>query len=163
MQLTFLEAANGQRLSKRHCPKTGFTPYPHVKNVTSHDIEVPIDSSGLAILENQIEKHAKLGHCLLKGNLKRSIENESRAGKTDRIGYSSLLVLDIDGITLPGHTNPKAFTDKDVSTLAKAVMRELPPEVQDCSFIAQASASLGLKGDKVSLHIFILLTHAMPA
>ena len=35
MQLTFLEAANGQRLSKRHCPKNGFTPYPHVKSVTS--------------------------------------------------------------------------------------------------------------------------------
>lgn len=163
MQLTFLEAANGQRLSKRHCPKTGFTPYPHVKNVTSHDIEVPLDGAGLSILENLIREHGQQGHCLLKGNLKRSIENESRAGKTDRIGYSNLLVLDIDGITLPGHTNPKAFTEKDVSTLAKAVMRELPPEVQDCSFIAQASASLGLKGDKVSLHIFILLTHAMPA
>lgn len=163
MQLTFLEAANGQRLSKRHCPKTGFTPYPHVKNVSSHEHDLPIDTAGLSVLEQLIRDHGKQGHCLLKGNLKRPIQNESRAGKTDRIGYSNLLVLDIDGITIPSHTNPKTFTDKDVSTLAKAVMRELPAEVQDCSFIAQASSSLGLKGDKVSLHIFILLTHAMPA
>ena len=163
MHLTFLEAANGQRLSKRHCPKDGFTPYPHVKNVTSHQHDIPTDITGLSMLEKLIRDHGQQGHCLLKGNLKRPIQNESRAGKTDRVGYSNLLVLDIDGITIPGHTNPKMFTEKDVSTLAKTVMRELPPEVQDCSFIAQASASLGLKGDKVSLHIFILLTHAMPA
>lgn len=163
MQLTFLEAANGQRLSKRHCPKDGFTPYPHVKNVTSHEQIIQLDNTGLAMLEQLVRDHGQQGHCLLKGNLKRPIQNESRAGKTDRIGYSNLLVLDIDGITIPGHTNPKTITDKDVSTLAKAVMRELPAEVQDCSFIAQASSSLGLKGDKVSLHIFILLQHAMPA
>lgn len=163
MQLTFLEAANGQRLSKRHCPKNGFTPYPHVKSVTSHEETIPLDTAGLAMLEQLLRSHGEDGYCLLKGNLKRPIQNESRAGKTDRIGYSNLLVLDIDGITIPGHTNPKTFTDKDVSTLAKAVMRELPPAVQDCSFLAQASASLGLKGDKVSLHIFILLQHAMPA
>lgn len=163
MQLTFLEAANGQRLSKRHCPKNGFTPYPHVKSVTSHEHDLPTDSAGLSMLERLIREHGKQGHCLLKGNLKRPIENESRAGKTDRIAYSNLLVLDIDGIVLNGHTNPKTFTEKDVSTLAKAVMRELPAEVQDCSFIAQASSSLGLKGEKVSLHIFILLSHPMPA
>ena len=163
MQLTFLEAANGQRLSKRHCPKNGFTPYPHVKSVTSHEKTIQLDKSGIAMLEQLIREHGQQGHCLLKGNLKRPIQNESRAGKTDRIGYSNLLVLDIDGITIPNHTNPKTFTGKDVSTLAKAVMRELPAEVQDCSFIAQASSSLGLKGDKVSLHIFILLEHAMPA
>ncbi len=163
MQLTFLEAANGQRLSKRHCPKSGFTPYPHVKNVTSHEAQIPLDGTGLAMLEQLVRDHGQQGHCLLKGNLKRPIDNESRAGKTDRIGYSNLLVLDIDGITIPGHTNPKTITDKDVGSLAKTVMRELPAEVQDCSFIAQASSSLGLKGDKVSLHIFILLQHAMPA
>ena len=115
------------------------------------------------MLERLILDEGGKGHCLLKGPLKRTLNNESRAGKTDRIAYSNLLVLDIDGITLPGHTNPKQFDSKTVSRLAKEVMREMPAEVQDCSFIAQASASLGLKGDKVSLHIFILLKHAMPA
>jgi len=163
MQLTFLEAVNGQRLSKRHCPKNGFTPYPHVKNVTSYEHEIPLDNAGLAMLEQLINDHANTGHCLLKGDLKRPLQNESRAGKTNRVAYSNLLVLDIDGIKLPGHTNPKTFSNTDVSKLAKQVMRELPPTVQDCSFVAQASASLGLKGEKVSLHIFILLKTALPA
>ena len=57
MQLTFLEAANGQRLSKRHCPKSGFTPYPHVKNVTSHEEQVPLDKTGLAMFEQLIRTH----------------------------------------------------------------------------------------------------------
>ena len=163
MQLTFLEAASGQRLSKRHSVTNGFTPYPHVKNVNSHEHTIPLDSAGLAMLERLMRDHSTNGHCLLKGGLKRPLENESRAGKTDRVAYSNLLVLDIDGITLPGHTNPKTFSKHDVSSLAKTIMRELPPAVQDCSFIAQASASLGLKGEKISLHIFILLSHAMPA
>ena len=163
MQLTFLEAASGQRLSKHHSVVNGFTPYPHVKNVTSHEHTIPLDGTGLANLERLMRDHSTNGHCLLKGGLKRPLENESRAGKTDRVSYSNLLVLDIDGITIPGHTNPKTFNSTDISKLAKVVMRELPAAVQDCSFIAQASASLGLKGEKVSLHIFILLSHALPA
>jgi len=163
MQLTFLEAASGQRLSKHHSVINGFTPYPHVKNVTSHEHTIPLDGTGLAMLERLMRDHSTNGHCLLKGGLKRPLENESRAGKTDRVAYSNLLVLDIDGITIPGHTNPKTFNSTDISKLAKVVMRELPAAVQDCSFIAQASASLGLKGEKVSLHIFILLSHALPA
>jgi len=163
MQLTFLEAASGQRLSKHHSVVNGFTPYPHVKNVTSHEHTIPLDGTGLAMLERLMRDHSTNGHCLLKGGLKRPLENESRAGKTDRVAYSNLLVLDIDGITIPGHTNPKTFNSTDISKLAKVVMRELPAAVQDCSFIAQASASLGLKGEKVSLHIFILLSHALPA
>lgn len=163
MQVTFLEAANGLRLSKRHCPKTGFTPYPHVKNVKSHEYEVSLDNEGLAMFENLINDNGPKGCCLLKGGLKRPLDNESRAGKTDRVAYSNLLVLDIDGLTITGHTNPKQFTNTDISRLAKNILRELPPELQDTSFIAQASASLGLKGDKVSLHIFMFLKHAMPA
>ena len=163
MQLTFLEAANGQRLSKRHCPKNGFTPYPHVKSVTSHEHNIPLDNTGLAMLERLILDEGNKGHCLLKGDLKRPLTNESRAGKTNRVAYSNLLVLDIDGITLPDHTNLKTYDAIAVSKLAKTVLRELPPALQDCSFIAQASSSLGLKGDKVSLHIFMLLEHAMPA
>ena len=62
MQLTFLEADNGQRLSKRHCPKNGFTPYPHVKSVTSHEHSLPIDGTGLVMLERLIRDHSDLGH-----------------------------------------------------------------------------------------------------
>ena len=162
MILTFLEAANGTRLSKQHNPNAGFTPYPHVKKVNSYEHTIPLDSTGLAMLQQLIVDHSARGHCLLKGDLKRTLKDESRAGKTDRIAYSNLLVLDIDGLILPGHRNPKMFTASDVTQLAKTILRELPPMLQDCAFIAQASSSLGMKGDAVSLHIFMLLKTAMP-
>lgn len=164
MQVTFLEASNGVSLSKKHSVQNGFTPYPHVKNVTSHEHIIPSDGAGLAMLERLLVDHGNSGHCMLKGKLKRSIENESRAGKTDRVAYSNLLVLDIDGVVLPQWSRPLGkLTQTDVTNLAKLVMRELPLEFQNVSYIAQASASLGLKGDKASLHIFIFLKHAMPA
>ncbi len=162
MVLTFLAAANGARLSKQHKPLTGFTPYPHVKKVNSYEHTIPLDSTGLSMLHQLIIDHSARGHCLLKGELKRTLKDESRAGKTDRIAYSNLLVLDIDGLILPEHRNPKMFTASDVTLLAKTILRELPPMLQDCAFIAQASSSLGMKGDAVSLHIFMLLKTAMP-
>ena len=163
MHVTFLEAANGTRLSKRHCPKNGFTPYPNVKRVNSFKEDIPLDSTGLAMLEQQLLTNARKGRCLLKGNLKKDLQAESRAGKTDRQAYSSLLILDIDNLSIKDHITPQVFTNEDVSKLAKQVLRELPKEVQETSFIAQASASLGLKGNNVSLHIFMFLTYAMPA
>jgi len=161
MQVTFLESENGVRLTKKHNIR-GSIPYPHVKNVTSHEHQIPADATGLAMLEDLIRDHGDKGHCMMKGNLKRHIENVSRAGKTNKLELTNLLVLDVDALTLPNYLAPKTFTSQDVINLAKTVLRELPPEVQDSSFIAQASASLGMKGDKISLHIFILLKVAMP-
>ena len=161
MQVTFLESENGVRLTKKHNIR-GSIPYPHVKNVTSHEHQIPADATGLAMLEDLIRDHGDKGHCMMKGNLKRHIENVSRAGKTNKLELTNLLVLDVDALTLPNYLAPKTFTSQDVINLAKTVLRELPPTVQDSSFIAQASASLGMKGDKISLHIFILLKVAMP-
>ena len=162
MQVTFLESENGVKLTKRH-NNEGSIPYPHVKNVTSHEHQISLDAAGLTKLESLIRDHGDQGHCMMKGNLKRHIENTSRAGKSNKLEDSNLLILDVDGLTLPNYNAPKAFTAKNVATLAKTVLRELPPSVQDCSFIAQASASLGMKGNKVSLHIFMLLKVAIPA
>lgn len=161
MQVTFLESENGIRLTKKHNLRKSI-PYPHVKNVTSHEHQIPADASGLTMLEDLIRDHGDKGHCMMKGNLKRHIENASRAGKTNKLELTNLLVLDVDALTLPNYLAPKTFNKQDVINLAKTVLRELPPEVQDSSFIAQASASLGMKGDKISLHIFILLKVAMP-
>lgn len=161
MQVTFLESENGIRLTKKHNLRKSI-PYPHVKNVTSHEHQIPADASGLAMLEDLIRDHGDKGHCMMKGNLKRHIENASRAGKTNKLELTNLLILDVDALTLPNYLAPKTFNKQDVINLAKTVLRELPPEVQDSSFIAQASASLGMKGDKISLHIFILLKVAMP-
>ena len=163
MELTFLEAANGLALSKKHSVKNGFTPYPQVKNVNSNIEQIDITDAGLTTFENILKKYSSKGACLLKGPLKRTLQNESRAGKTDRIAYSNLLVLDIDGLTLSSNNQPLKYTQNDVSRMAAEVLSQLPAVFSNVSYIAQASASLGLKNPKISLHIFILLTYAVPA
>lgn len=163
MKITFLESSSNVQLSKEFKKDKSFIPYPHVKKLNSHEHNLTLDGAGLQQLELQIRDHGNRGHCLLKGNLKRPLVDESRTGKTDRLALTNLLVLDIDGVTLPGYIPPKSFTATDVEMLAQTILQELPPALQDCSYIAQASASLGLKGNKISMHIFMLLQHAMPA
>ena len=164
MQITFLESQNGLSLSKNYDEKNGFNNYPHVKSVTSHQYNISLDAKGLTRLENLIREHSKKGNCLLKGNLKKPLVNESRAGQTSKTETTNLLVLDVDGVKLPKSINftAKKLTKKDVTFLANQVIDELPIELKNVSYIAQASASLGLKSDKISLHIFMLLSVAMP-
>lgn len=163
MRITFLEATNGLPLSKHYKKGSGFKPYPHVKSVTSHRYDVNVDT-GLEDFERLIREHSSKGHCLMKGSLKRDLVNESRAGQTNRTELTNLLVLDIDGVRLPKSTNSgDKLTSTDVTFLANQIVAELPIELRDVSYVAQASASLGLKGDKVSMHIFMLLSVAMPA
>lgn len=164
MQITFLEATNGLPLSKHYSKVGGFKPYPHVKAVTSHKYKLSVDADGLQTFENLIREHGAKGHCLLKGNLKRDLVDESRAGQTNRTELTNLLVLDIDGIRLPKAVNTgDKLSSTDVTFLANQIIAELPIELRDISYVAQASASLGLKGDKISMHIFMLLSVAMPA
>jgi hypothetical protein len=73
-------------------------------------------------------------------------------------------VLDIDGVILPKPLQKSGkLSSADVVNLANQCIAELPIELRDVSYIAQASSSLGFKGDKTSLHIFMLLSVAMPA
>ena len=163
MRITFLEATNGLRLSKHHSTKEGFQPYPHVKKVTSHSYDLNPDKAGLSKLARLIKEHGDLGHCMLKGNLKAPLIDESRAGKTNKAELTNLLVLDIDGVVLPKpFADAKKLTAADVANLTNQVVAELPLELRDVSYIAQASSSLGMKGDKTSLHIFMLMSVAMP-
>ena len=162
MEVTFLEASNGLRLSKNYSSE-GSKPYPNVKHVTSHKHTISLDNAGLIDLERLIRSHGDKGHCLLKGPLKRTLKDESRAGKCDRVAYSNLLVLDVDGLELPGYVDLKKVNSSDIQRLSAQVLNELPESFNDVSYIAQASSSLGLKGKKISLHIFILLSYALPA
>jgi len=162
MRVTFLEATNGLRLSKHYSLEKGFTPYPHVKSVSSTTHDITPDYNGLVTLEQLIRDHSSQGHCMLKGNLKRNLIEESRAGHSDRNALSNLLVLDVDGVRLPKPLNTGKLTSADVQYLSNQIIGELPHELQNVSYIAQASSSLGLKGDKTSLHIFMFLKTAMP-
>jgi hypothetical protein len=78
---------------------------------------------------------------------------------TDRTAATQLLVLDLDGITFPGAKT--AYNTYDIQNIAEAFVQYLPQEFKDVSYIAQASASLGLKANKISLHLFFLLSHTV--
>lgn len=155
MKVTFLGAANGRNLSKHHDGDNNFTPYPHVKKVTSY--EHTVDS--IDELYGAITQHAGEGHCLLKGNLKRQLVEESRAGASDRAQPSNLLVLDFDGVVIPGHNfAPYWNIDADkFKNIAEALLNCMPSELQNVSYIAQASSSIGFKNNAISMHMFMLL------
>lgn len=160
MKLTFLEASNGLRLSKHFTSENKFRPYPHVKNFTSHEVHAPcIDS-----MHQEIVTRAAQGQCLLKGNLRKQLADESRAGATDRAGLTQFLALDFDGVML-STLNANSFQDIDtvkLEAMAEQLIALLPNELQHISYIAQASSSIGLKNNSVSMHIFMVLAVPMP-
>jgi len=148
MELVFLKAK--QRLAKEISNK-GTTPYPLTKNFTSEHVQVSKTKKGLQEFLKTLQTQAASGACLHKGLLKRPLENESRAMMADRVASTELLILDIDGIQMPTSQSP------DVRTVAEKIVAQLPECFQDVSYIAQASASLGFKKDKISMHFFFLL------
>lgn len=102
-------------------------PYPMVKNFSSYDVDV----STLVDMYIAISKAADKGHALLRGNLQRQLESESRAGRTDPDSELWWMLLDIDGINVQHPLD----------------------EVQH---IIQYSSSYGLKENSFSAHIFAL-------
>ena len=157
MQISFLEASNGLPLSKVITAKET-KPYPFVKNVTSHRYDV----SDIGELYDLVEKHSALGHCLLKGNPKNDLVDRSRAGSVRRQDLNQLLVLDFDGIEHPAHIPQATYTAADVSRLAEVLVHQMPTQLRDTSYIAQASSSLGFKGNKISMHLIFMLKVALP-
>lgn len=161
MRVTFLEAANGLRLTK-HYAKNKVTAYPYVKEVTSHEHTITLDNAGISSLYNLINTHGSAGHCMLKGGLKRELVQESRKGQSERNALNGLLVLDVDGLQLQRTLPGSGLTADVVQALSEQIISALPAAFHDVSYISQASSSLGRKGDKVSLHIFMLLSIPIP-
>lgn len=153
MELVFLKAK--QRLAK-HFTEEGVTPYPLIKNFTSVHKEISKDTTKLF---TELTKAASSGMCLHKGLLKRPLKHEPRALMTDRVAATDLLVLDFDDIHATIPKKPELNT-QDLELLAEQLIQELPDEFHNVSYIAQASASLGFKKDKISMHIFFILEHA---
>ena len=158
MKLTFLESTNGVALAK-HISGNEVKNYPMVKNFTSHEHTVSADETGLMAFEQYLRSYANKGYCLLKGNLREPLVNESRAKKSDRTAYTQLLVLDIDKLVIPNTAiRQKNLNSGDVQSIAEKILSQMPPEFQETSYIAQASASFGRDTSKVSIHIFMFLT-----
>lgn len=115
------------------------TPYPHVSKVTSHHVAI----DGLDAFHAALVEHAKAGHCLFGGQLKRPLHGESRAGLT-AADAKSWVVFDFDKV--------------EAKDAADVVKRYLPAECQQVSYIAQLSASMFRPDcDSWSGHIFMLL------
>lgn len=99
------------------------TPYPHVSKVTSHHVAI----DGLDAFHAALVEHAKAGHCLFGGQLKRPLHGESRAGLT-AADAKAWVVFDFDKV--------------EAKDAADVVKRYLPAECQQVSYIAQLSASM---------------------
>ena len=156
MEIIFLKAK--QKLVKEITTE-GTKPYPLAKNFTSEHHTIEPNQKGFNEFYELLQTHAAAGHALHKGDLKKKLKNESRALMTDRTAATQLLVLDLDGVTFPGAKT--AYNTYDIQNIAEAFVQYLPQEFKDVSYIAQASASLGLKPNKISLHLFFLLGHTV--
>tara|TARA_R100000541_G_scaffold142_3_gene515 strand:- start:7904 stop:10363 length:2460 start_codon:yes stop_codon:yes gene_type:complete len=146
MEVVFLKA---KKPLAKEISKQGSKPYPLVKNFSSYSEQISTDKKGLTKLFRALCSAAADGACLHKGPLKRVLDDEPRAFMSDRSATTELLVLDVDGLRT---SNPG-----DLQALADKIVMQLPEIFHTVSYIAQASASLGVKKDTVSLHLFFLL------
>lgn len=112
--------------------------YPNLHSFKS--FEYPINA--LSELFTVIFEHAKAGNCLLKGELQRPLNMESRAGSTSPDTTTQWICLDFDGI--------KGFDDIDQA------LEEIG--CGDTDYILQWSASQGIGGSTdLRCHVFMLL------
>lgn len=149
MKIVMLEAA--QPLTKTFTKtKTEITktPYPMTWEFTSHELDV----ANLPAFRDALVKHASLGHCVLKGTIKRPLVSESRAGSTTATDQTEWLVLDLDGI--PDKHDGKAQT---IQTFLDAL------GVGNVSHIIQWSASQGIFDNALRAHVFFMLDRPMAA
>ena len=156
MEVVFLKAK--QRLVKE-ISLAGKKPYPLAKNFTSHHHKLDKTDEGFLEFFELLKRYSAQGAALYKGLLKKKLKNESRAMMTDQVAQTELLVLDLDGIEFPIASSKSTLSQFDIQLIAEQFVTYLPPEFEDVSYVAQASASLGLKGNKVSMHLFFLLKH----
>ena len=139
-ELSFLEAA--LPLTKTFTKNADGTidkdPYPFVTNFTSHEHKITTINE----LFKLIKMHGAQGHCLIKGNLDRHLDNEPRKGHTRTDSATEWICLDFD----------RYPTDSVQTELDKF-------GVGNTSYIVQWSASHGMPGTEgtISCHVFMLL------
>lgn len=128
--------------------------YPNVWEVTScTEVVNTIDE-----FKKAVDKHAALGHCLLKGEVMRPLVKESRKDSTDRSAQTQWLCLDIDGI--------EPMFAPDPAYPATAMTPEIILDtlgIKDTSFIIQWSGSQNIGGNQLRCHIFVLLAKPVSA
>lgn len=123
------------------------TPYPQVRDVSSHVEQV----NSISELHQVLVQHAALNHCVLKGNLDKQLNDESRAGHTLEQPHQ-WIVFDFDKVDCePSHDGVRA-----------AIIKYLPKSLHDVSYVSQLSASCSMPGTrKLSAHVFMWLDKPM--
>lgn len=137
MKINFLQDAEGSRLTKTYTP-TEVRPYPNAAMFNSFHYEVDsLESFYEPLLQN-----AKLGYCLLKGELPKKLTEERRAGTTSALVPTQYLLLDLDFDG--GFDSVDHFLD--------AI------GINDVSYILHHSASSGIRSKTgLRVHLVILL------
>lgn len=140
MKITFLEAR--VPLTKKITAE-GKEPYPNAFEFKTHTHDVSSTKEFCQL----VKTHAALGHALLKGEIQKELDWESRAGSTDAATYTEHLCLDIDGMS--SVTSVKHF----MAMIGLA----------DVEHFYQFSASYGINNDfKLSAHVFLRTTPVSP-
>ena len=122
------------------------TSYPNIWEVSS----IAEDCPDLKTFERLIIKHGASGNCLLKGNVLRQLTRESRKDSTDRNAPTDWMCLDIDGIDPAGGT-------VTVDTILTAM------GLGNVSYVLQWSGSMGIGGNTLRCHIFVMLAKPVSA
>ena len=170
MKLTFLKAHPdvGPLRKSLFMPGGADRAYPHAKTITSFTEEIDLEKEGVVEYRAALLKYGhstpgnKKGGCaLLKGSLTKRLVNEPRRGVTDKSADTQNLVLDIDGLPLPVKLGA-TMGAKHVKKVAEGVLALLPAELHECSYVAVASSSFGLKDDKISIHLHFMLDKPAP-
>lgn len=142
MQINFLEDAEGQRLTKTFT-STEVRPYPNSYRFTSHHYEV----TDLSQFLDKLKHHADAGHCLLKGDLSRPLENARRAGTTSALSTTHYLLLDLD------FDEGFDSIDEFMSAIGMA----------DVSYILHHSSSSGIRAKPgLRAHVVVMLSKPQP-
>jgi hypothetical protein len=139
MDITFLQARMPLR---KKFDKEGKHSYPSAFEFTSHTL--PIDN--LQSFAYVMQQQAALGNCLLKGEITRPLQNESRAGTTNKDAFTWWLCLDADGL----------------KNVADAISFLTALGLSQYSYVLQWSSSAFLERDghtntDFNAHIFLML------
>ena len=146
--LNFLTAEDGTPLTKtfRRLRSGAIekSPYPHAQRFTSESLSTKSLRSTYDILRAK----APTGACLLKGNIKRPLVNESRAGSTTPNEATSYLALDADS--------------REHFASGREFLQTIG--LSQIAFIEQLSSSTGIVDTRgYSAHLFIMLRNPVPA
>lgn len=112
----------------------------HPRVINYHSFDEQFET--IEDLHTLLLRHAKQGHCFLKGNVSRPLVNESRAGTTDPNAPTRIMLLDFDGV-------------KGIDDIEDALAQL---KLSGTDYIVQYSSSMGVLPERgLSAHVFIIL------